>query len=126
MVENAIKYGHQARLSVEVTDPEILIHVDDSGPGIPKEFREDVFRPFSGLKRPRNRESGGSGLGLTVARSVARAHGGDVIFAVSPDGGFRVTVALPQPKPKPLPQTATGAVTQAPTKTLASAQSERQ
>jgi signal transduction histidine kinase len=97
LIENAIKYGRQAELSIEATRTEIMIHVDDRGPGIPEQSREEVFRPFYRLEASRSRDSGGSGLGLTVARTVARAHGGDVILSGRPGGGgLRATIVLPQ------------------------------
>jgi signal transduction histidine kinase len=96
LVENAVKYGRGAELSMEVTDTEVMIHVDDSGPGIPEAFREEVFRPFFRLEGSRSRDSGGSGLGLTIARNMARAHGGDVVLSARAADGLRVTVVLPQ------------------------------
>jgi signal transduction histidine kinase len=96
LIENAIKYGQRAELSVENTGIEIMIHVDDRGPGIPEQFREEVFRPFYRFEASRSRGSGGSGLGLTVARTVARAHGADVVLNGSPGGGLRATIVLPK------------------------------
>jgi signal transduction histidine kinase len=97
LIENAIKYGRHAELSIEATRTEVMIHVDDRGPGIPEQSREEVFRPFYRLEASRSRDSGGSGLGLTVARTVARAHGGDVILRGRPGGGgLRATIVLPQ------------------------------
>jgi signal transduction histidine kinase len=96
LIENAVKYGQQAELSVEVTATELMIHVDDRGPGIPEELREEVFRPFYRLEASRTRGSGGAGLGLTIARNVARAHGGDVVLGGRAGGGLRATLVLPQ------------------------------
>ena len=97
LIGNAIKYGQKAELTVEATTKEIMIHVDDRGPGIPEQSREEVFRPFYRLEPSRSRDSGGSGLGLTVARTMARAHGGDVILSGRPGGGgLRATIVLPQ------------------------------
>ena len=73
----------------------VTIHVDDDGPGIPPEHREDVFRPFLRLDEARNQDEGGSGLGLAIARDIARAHGGDVTLATSPLGGLRASVRIP-------------------------------
>ena len=69
--------------------------IDDNGPGIPPEQREDVFRPFVRLEQSRNRQTGGVGLGLTIARDVARAHGGDLTLSDSPMGGLRAKLRLP-------------------------------
>jgi signal transduction histidine kinase len=96
LIENAVKYGQRAEVSLDVSGTEIMIHVDDRGPGIPDEAREQVFRPFYRVEGSRSRDSGGSGLGLTIARTVALAHGGDVLLAARPAGGLRATIALPQ------------------------------
>ncbi len=69
--------------------------VDDDGPGIPTEERENVFAPFYRLERSRNRDTGGVGLGLAVARTVAREHGGDVTLANIDGGGLRARLELP-------------------------------
>jgi signal transduction histidine kinase len=85
---------------------EIVIRVEDGGPGIPEKFREEVFRPFFRLEGSRSRNSGGSGLGLTVSRTVARAHGGEVRLSAASGGGLVVTVVLPhqsEATAKPLP-----------------------
>jgi signal transduction histidine kinase len=96
LVENAVKYGQQAELSIDVSETEIMIHVDDRGPGIPDSLREEAFRPFYRVEGSRSRDSGGTGLGLTVARNVARAHGGDVVLSGRAEGGLRATIVLPQ------------------------------
>jgi two-component system osmolarity sensor histidine kinase EnvZ len=71
------------------------IHVDDDGPGIPPDQREEAFRPFRRLDEGRNLQSGGVGLGLSIARDIARAHGGDLLLSESPRGGLRATIRLP-------------------------------
>ena len=96
LVENAVKYGQQAELSIDVSETEIMIHIDDRGPGIPDNLREEAFRPFYRFEGSRSRDSGGTGLGLTVARNVARAHGGDVVLSARAEGGLRATIVLPQ------------------------------
>ena len=73
----------------------VTVHVDDDGPGIPLEYREDVFRPFLRLDEARNQDEGGSGLGLAIARDIARSHGGDIVLATSPLGGLRATLRIP-------------------------------
>ena len=95
LLDNALKYGERADVSIEVSATTILVHIDDRGPGIPKVLREEAFRPFNRLEKSRNRETGGSGLGLTVARTLARGHGGDVFLSEAPGGGLRATVVLP-------------------------------
>lgn len=96
LIENAVKYGERTNVKLEIGKKDIAIYIEDSGPGIPEAFREDVFRPFYRLEASRGRDSGGSGLGLTVARTVARAHGGEVTLGTARGGGLLVTVILPK------------------------------
>jgi two-component system osmolarity sensor histidine kinase EnvZ len=89
---------HAARTWVEarqVAGGMVEIFVDDDGPGIPEGRWEEVFRPFVRIEPSRNPRTGGTGLGLTIARDIARAHGGDVRLAHSPEGGLRCVVRLP-------------------------------
>jgi signal transduction histidine kinase len=95
IIENAVKYGRCARVSLAVAKNAIHIVVDDDGPGIPVTETETVFRPFRRLEDSRNRETGGTGLGLTIARTVARAHGGEVTLTNRPEGGLRAEIVLP-------------------------------
>lgn len=95
IVVNAIKYGVSAAVEVREEADRIDITVTDSGPGIPADRREDVFRPFYRLETSRNRETGGSGLGLAVARSIARRHGGDIVLEDAESGGLTVRMSLP-------------------------------
>jgi two-component system osmolarity sensor histidine kinase EnvZ len=74
----------------------VEVAVDDTGPGIPEARIEDVFRPFVRLEDSRNRESGGAGLGLAIARSVVLAHGGTIVLSNRPKGGLRALVRLPK------------------------------
>jgi signal transduction histidine kinase len=96
LMENAVKYGQRAEVTLETTPDEVVVRIEDRGPGIAEESREQVFRPFFRLDSSRSRHTGGSGLGLTVARSVARAHGGDVYLSARPGGGLTATVILPR------------------------------
>ena len=73
----------------------LTIHVDDDGPGIPPDSREDVFRPFFRIDEARNQDVGGTGLGLAIALDIARSHGGDITLSDSPMGGLRATVRVP-------------------------------
>jgi signal transduction histidine kinase len=95
IIENAVKYGSCARVSVIVDRGAVRIIVDDDGPGIPPADAEMVFRPFRRLETSRNRETGGTGLGLTIARTVARAHGGEVVLTNRSEGGLRAEIVLP-------------------------------
>jgi len=95
LVGNAARYGKQAHVNVALRDHAVDVVVDDDGPGVALEQREDVFRPFTRLETSRNPATGGVGLGLTIARDIARAHGGDVVLEDSPLGGLRARVWLP-------------------------------
>ncbi len=95
LVANALRHGTRAQIQATRGRTSVEITVDDDGPGIPPERYEDVFRPFYRLDESRNVDTGGVGLGLTIARDVARSHGGDVSLAPSPLGGLRVIVRLP-------------------------------
>jgi two-component system osmolarity sensor histidine kinase EnvZ len=95
LVGNAQRYANRIAL-IGVHDGRTLtIHIDDDGPGIPLDLREDAFRPFYRLDEARNQDEGGTGLGLAIARDIARSHGGDVRLETSPFGGLRATVAVP-------------------------------
>lgn len=96
LIENAVKYGARARVSIALDRDGAAIVVDDDGPGVPEDERERVFEPFVRLEDSRNRETGGIGLGLAIARMVARSHGGDVVLGVRPGGGGRATLRLPR------------------------------
>ncbi len=96
VIENALKYGKRAGVTLIVSASDVVIRVEDEGPGIPEDEREKVFRPFHRVERSRSRDTGGVGLGLSVARSVARAHGGEVTLTNRPEGGLRVEVHLPR------------------------------
>ena len=73
----------------------VEVMVDDDGPGIPQDAREDVFKPFFRLEQSRNQETGGTGLGLTIARDIIRGHGGDLVLSDAPGGGLRAVLRLP-------------------------------
>jgi signal transduction histidine kinase len=96
LVDNATFHGVRARARVEATAEEARIVVDDDGPGIPKEELERVFDPFVRLEASRSRETGGAGLGLAIARTIVRGHGGDVRLENRPEGGLRAIVTLPR------------------------------
>jgi signal transduction histidine kinase len=97
LVGNALKYGGCAHVTLAPPDPEgmLRITIEDEGPGVPPEQLERIFDPFFRVEESRNRETGGTGLGLPIARNILRAHGGDVVFANRPRGGARVTATLP-------------------------------
>ncbi|OAN48999.1 two-component sensor histidine kinase [Magnetospirillum moscoviense] len=95
LIENAVKYGGTARCRLEAQIGQTVLTVADDGPGIPEAEFERVFAPFVRLEASRNRDTGGTGLGLAVARAAIRAHGGDVILSNRPEGGLTVTAQIP-------------------------------
>jgi two-component system osmolarity sensor histidine kinase EnvZ len=95
LIANAARFGTGVQLQAQRKPHFIEITVDDDGPGVPEDKREDVFRPFYRLDNERNESTGSAGLGLTIARDVVRAHGGDIQLSESPLGGLRVLVRLP-------------------------------
>lgn len=95
LVENAVRYGERARVHLDRSGENIDIVIEDDGPGIPREDAERVFAPFFRMESSRNRETGGVGLGLSIARAIARHHGGDVLLA-NRQRGLRATISLPR------------------------------
>lgn len=95
VVSNACKYAKNVWVTVEGDADAIEIIVDDDGPGIPAEQRDEVFRPFYRLEKSRNPKTGGLGLGLAIAQDIIHAHGGEVLLEDSPKGGLRVVIRLP-------------------------------
>jgi signal transduction histidine kinase len=81
---------------VTETPDGLAITIEDDGPGILERDFERVFQPFVRLEESRGRDTGGSGLGLTIARAVVLAHGGEIALANRPEGGLRVTITLPR------------------------------
>lgn len=97
LVENATRYGGAARVRVTRRGQEVHVEVEDRGPGIAQAELERVFEPFVRLEASRGRETGGAGLGLAIARSTVRSHGGDVRLENMARGGLRAVVVLPGP-----------------------------
>jgi two-component system osmolarity sensor histidine kinase EnvZ len=95
LLANAARHGRHVEVVGQRRQTMIEILIDDDGPGIPADRREDVFRPFFRIDPSRNRDTGGVGLGMTIARDVARSHGGDISLDDAPTGGLRVRVRLP-------------------------------
>lgn len=100
LISNAANYGEAARVTVRPAADDgrggsVTVLIEDDGPGIPDGELERMFQPFQRLEHSRNRETGGVGLGLPIARNIIRAHGGDVALENRPNGGLRVTVVLP-------------------------------
>jgi two-component system osmolarity sensor histidine kinase EnvZ len=95
LIDNAIRYANHVTVRAGTRGNAIEITVDDDGPGIPEDQREDVFKSFYRIDNSRNPETGGVGLGLTIARDVIRSHGGDITLSDSPLSGLRARVRLP-------------------------------
>jgi len=95
LIENAVKFGARARVSLVREGGWAVVSVADDGPGLPPGEIDRVFEPFHRVDASRAPATGGFGLGLSVARSIARAHGGDVSLANRPEGGLMATVRLP-------------------------------
>lgn len=96
LVENGIRYGEKVVISLEDSNDHLTILICDNGPGIPEEAHEKVFSPFYRLENSRSKHTGGTGLGLGIARNIARAHGGDISLSNREEGGFCVTLLLPR------------------------------
>ncbi len=95
VVVNATRHAQRVQVSGKVIDERLWIYVDDDGPGIPVDRREDVFKPFFRMDEARNLDHTGTGLGLSIALDIAHAHGGDILLENSPLGGLRVAIKLP-------------------------------
>jgi two-component system, OmpR family, osmolarity sensor histidine kinase EnvZ len=95
LVSNAARHGNAIAITGHRDHRYLTLTVDDDGPGIAPEMREEVFKPFLRLDDARNQDEGGTGLGLAIARDIARAHGGDILLGESPQGGLRATVRVP-------------------------------
>lgn len=95
LIQNAVQYGGSARIALADTQAGPVVTIDDDGPGIPAGKLDDAFEPFVRLETSRSRETGGAGLGLSIARSIVLEHGGELVLANRPEGGLRAQVRLP-------------------------------
>lgn len=95
LLGNAVRHANNVKVKGGVENRLLTILVDDDGPGIPAENREDAFRPFVRLDNARNLDETGTGLGLAIALDIAHAHGGDIKLDESPAGGLRAVVQIP-------------------------------
>ena len=95
VVSNAVRHAGRVSVRASRSRDSIEIVVDDDGPGIPEDAREDVFKPFYRIDGSRNPATGGTGLGLTIARDVMRGHGGDIRIETAPGGGVRARLRMP-------------------------------
>ena len=96
LVDNAVKYGQCVEITVADSPERLTLIVRDHGPGIPAPELEKVFEPFYRLEGSRSRDTGGSGLGLGIARNIARAHGGELTLRNHPEGGLEAVLELPR------------------------------
>jgi signal transduction histidine kinase len=95
IIENAVRYGTAARLALRVEGATTILTVDDNGPGISPELMSRICEPFYRGEQSRNRATGGVGLGLSIARTIADKHDGTIDFSNGANGGLRVTLRLP-------------------------------
>lgn len=95
VISNAFRYGKTIAVKLESNDKKLMIAIEDDGPGIPKDKREDVFKAFYRLENSRNKENGGVGLGLSIAKDVITSHGGTIELDDSSLGGLKVLVSIP-------------------------------
>ncbi|MFN0218966.1 MAG: ATP-binding protein [Hyphomicrobium sp.] len=95
LVTNAARFGDKIVIRAATEGQWVRIEVDDNGPGIPRAERENVFRPFYRLDHARNQDEGNSGLGLAIARDIAKSHGGEIALGESSMGGLRAIISLP-------------------------------
>ena len=95
LIDNSLKYAKNTLVTSYRDGKDIIFTVDDDGPGIPIKIREDVFKPFFRIESSRNKETGGVGLGLSIARDSIRSHGGDIALDKSEMGGLKVTIRIP-------------------------------
>ncbi len=95
LIDNAVKFGGLARAQLRRDEDTVVVDIEDDGPGLPAGDLEGVFEPFRRAEPSRSRDTGGIGLGLTVARTIARAHGGDVVLDNRIGGGLLARVRLP-------------------------------
>jgi signal transduction histidine kinase len=95
LIENAVRYGGNALVSAVAQQDAVTIAVEDDGPGLPPDQIEDAFQPFVRLEPSRSTETGGIGLGLAIARSIVKAHGGTLTLTNRPEGGLRAEIRLP-------------------------------
>ncbi|WP_246171642.1 ATP-binding protein [Sphingobium limneticum] len=95
LVENAVRYGGSARIALAIVGGRVTVAVEDDGPGVPPDAIERLCEPFYRGEASRNRETGGVGLGLAIARRIADDHGGRLDFANRTEGGLRASVTLP-------------------------------
>ena len=95
LIDNGLSYGKEVKISTKKTIKDLMILIDDDGPGIPKEEYEKVIKPFYRIDKSRGQNKSGVGLGLSIANDIVRSHGGNIFLEKSPLNGLRVKISLP-------------------------------
>jgi two-component system osmolarity sensor histidine kinase EnvZ len=95
LIDNGLSYGEKVEVSTKKTIKDLIIFIDDDGPGIPQEEYEKVIKPFYRIDKSRGQNKSGVGLGLSIANDIVRSHGGNILLEKSPLNGLRVKVTLP-------------------------------
>jgi two-component system osmolarity sensor histidine kinase EnvZ len=95
LINNGLSYGEKVKITTKKTIGDLIIFVDDDGPGIPQEEYEKVMKPFYRIDKSRGQNKSGVGLGLSIANDIVRSHGGNILLEKSPLNGLRVKISLP-------------------------------
>lgn len=95
LIRNAVTYAGSAEVCISTSNEDVIVHICDNGPGIPEEYLDRIFEPYLRLETSRNRESGGSGLGLSIARNMILLNNGSLSLANRPEGGLQARIVLP-------------------------------
>ena len=95
LIDNGLSYGNEVEVSTKKTITDLIIFVDDDGPGIPQKEYENVIKPFYRIDKSRGQNKSGVGLGLSIANDIIRSHGGSIFLEESPLNGLRVKISLP-------------------------------
>jgi signal transduction histidine kinase len=95
LIENAVKYGNKAHVSLRVENGRAILAVADEGPGIPADRIEEMLQPFTRIEESRSRDTGGTGLGLAIVRAVASAESGELVLRNRPEGGLLAELSFP-------------------------------
>jgi len=95
LIDNGLSYGKKVEISTKKTINDLIIFIDDDGPGIPEEEYENVMKPFYRIDKSRGQNKSGVGLGLSIANDIIRSHGGSIFLEKGPLNGLRVKISLP-------------------------------
>ena len=95
LIDNSLSYGKKVEISTKKIVKDLIILIDDDGPGIPQEEYEKVMKPFYRIDKSRGQNKSGVGLGLSIANDIVRSHGGNILLEKSPLNGLRVKITLP-------------------------------